>query len=87
MPFFKSFVVATADSNPKIQRVGEFYLAFIVEIARKANSYECKPKPPIVPFTTPETTDVCRNYSLDNGFERCTSITGAFNIATASLMA
>lgn len=38
--------------------------------AIKANRYESGPKPAIVPFATPEITDVCRNSSRDIGFER-----------------
>ena len=35
-----------------------------------ANAYEFGPNPPIVPLATPEITDVCRNSSRANGFDR-----------------
>ena len=35
-----------------------------------ASAYEFGPNPPIVPFATPEITEVCRNYSRAKGFDK-----------------
>ncbi len=70
---------------------GEDYLLYLYLTnllkAAKAKRYESRPKPAMLPWTTPEITEVWRNSSRDKGLLKCTSMQGALSITTASRIA